>query len=205
MVQSVIDQIKTNGLTWHEIICAFVVAFPESDNPTVPSHLVLCCITWLRYGNTIFGSVNGLSSGRRRTIISIKAGILLIEPVGTKFIETLLTIQTFSFKENVVCEMAFILSRLQIIDMNTIRFISVFITYQACWGSSHTEWYNTRFWLCTMRDNSGCEKSIFEIGIVVYNIFHNRCVWGSLKFVLLGLYLWFERLYFVYLFIPVEK
>ena len=87
MVQSVIDQIKTNGLTWHEIICAFVVAFPESDNPTVPSHLVLCCLTWLRYGQTIFGSVNGLSSGRPRTIISIKAGILLIEPVGTKFIE----------------------------------------------------------------------------------------------------------------------
>ena len=63
---------------------------------------------------TILGPDNSLSPGRRQAIIWTNAGILLIEPV-TKISEILIEIHTFSFKknafENVVCEMAPILSR----------------------------------------------------------------------------------------------
>ena len=48
---------------------------------------------------TIIGSDNCLSPGRRQAIIWINAGILLIEPLGTNFIEILNGIQTFSFKK----------------------------------------------------------------------------------------------------------
>ena len=47
----------------------------------------------------IIGSDNGLSPGRRQAIIWTNAGILLIEPLGTKFNETLIEIHTFSFKK----------------------------------------------------------------------------------------------------------
>ena len=47
---------------------------------------------------TIIGSDNGLSPGRRQAIIWTNAGILLIGPLGTNFIEILVGIQTFSFK-----------------------------------------------------------------------------------------------------------
>ena len=47
---------------------------------------------------TIIGSDNGLSPGRRQTIIRTNAGILLIRPLGTNFSEILIEIQTFSFK-----------------------------------------------------------------------------------------------------------
>ena len=45
---------------------------------------------------TIIGSDNGLSPGRRQTIIWTNAGILLIGPIGTNFSEILIEIQTFS-------------------------------------------------------------------------------------------------------------
>ena len=48
---------------------------------------------------TIIGSYNGLSPGRRQAIIWTNAGILLIGPLGTKFNEILIEIHTFSFKE----------------------------------------------------------------------------------------------------------
>ena len=48
---------------------------------------------------TIIGSDNGLSPGRRQTIIWTNAGILLIGPLGTNFNEILINIQTFSFKK----------------------------------------------------------------------------------------------------------
>ena len=47
----------------------------------------------------IIGSDNGLSPGRRQAIIWTNAGILLIGPLGTNFSETLIRIQTFSFKK----------------------------------------------------------------------------------------------------------
>ena len=48
---------------------------------------------------TIIGSDNGLLPGRRQAIIWTNAGILLIGPLGTNFIEILIGIQTFSFKK----------------------------------------------------------------------------------------------------------
>ena len=48
---------------------------------------------------TIIGSYNGLSPGRRQAIIWTNAGILLIGPLGTNFREILIGIQTFSFKK----------------------------------------------------------------------------------------------------------
>ena len=48
---------------------------------------------------TIIGSDNGLSPGRRQAIIWTNAGILLIGPLGTNFSETLIEIDTFSFKK----------------------------------------------------------------------------------------------------------
>ena len=48
---------------------------------------------------TIIGSDNGLSPGRRQAIIWTSAGILLIGPLETNFSEILIGIQTFSFKK----------------------------------------------------------------------------------------------------------
>ena len=66
---------------------------------------------------TIIGSDNGLSPGRRQAIIWTNAGILVNGPLGTNFSEILIEIQTFFIQENaleyVICEMASILSRPQ--------------------------------------------------------------------------------------------
>ena len=62
---------------------------------------------------SIIGSDNGLSPGHRQAIIIwTNAGILLIPTLGTKFSEILNEIHTFqeSAFENVICEMAAILS-----------------------------------------------------------------------------------------------
>ena len=48
---------------------------------------------------TTIGSDNGFSPGRRQAIIWTNAGILVIGPLGTKVIEILIGIQTFSFKK----------------------------------------------------------------------------------------------------------
>ena len=48
---------------------------------------------------TTIGSDNGLSPGRRHAIIWTIAGILLIGPLGTNFIEILVEFLTFSFKK----------------------------------------------------------------------------------------------------------
>ena len=57
-------------------------------------------VTHICVGNlTIIGSVNGLSPGRRQAIIWSNAGILIIGPIATNFIEILIKIITFSFKK----------------------------------------------------------------------------------------------------------
>ena len=57
-------------------------------------------VTHICLGNLIIiDSDNGLSPGRRQAIIWTNAGILLTAPLGTNFIETLIRIQTFSFKK----------------------------------------------------------------------------------------------------------
>ena len=48
---------------------------------------------------TIIGSDNDLSPGRHQAIIWAKAGLLLIGPLGTSFIEILIKIHIFSFKK----------------------------------------------------------------------------------------------------------
>ena len=48
---------------------------------------------------SIVGSDNGLSPGRRQAIIWTNDGILLIEPLGTKFSEISIKIRTFSFNK----------------------------------------------------------------------------------------------------------
>ena len=48
---------------------------------------------------TIIGSNNGLSPGRRQAIIWTNAGILLIGTLGTNFSEILIEIRIFSFKK----------------------------------------------------------------------------------------------------------
>ena len=65
------------------------------------------------------GSDNSLSPGRRQAIIWTNAGILLIGPLGTNFVEILIEIHTFIQEnafENVVCEMASVLSRSQYVN-----------------------------------------------------------------------------------------
>ena len=57
-------------------------------------------VTHICVGNPIIiGSDNGLSPGRRQTIIWTNAGILLIWPLGTNFSEILIEMYTFSFKK----------------------------------------------------------------------------------------------------------
>ena len=48
---------------------------------------------------TIIGSDNGLSHGRRQAIIWTSAGIVFTGPLGTNFSEILIRVQTFSFKK----------------------------------------------------------------------------------------------------------
>ena len=48
---------------------------------------------------TVIGSDNGLSPGRRPTVIWTNAGILLIGPMGTNFNEILIEIVIISFKK----------------------------------------------------------------------------------------------------------
>ena len=73
-------------------------------------------MTHIRVSNlTIIGSNNGLSPNRRQAIICTNIGMLLIRPIGTHLSEffyrnSFILIQENAF-ENVVCEMATILSR----------------------------------------------------------------------------------------------
>ena len=71
---------------------------------------------------TIIGPDNGLSPGRHQAIIWTNAGILLIGPLGTNFsvkfnLNSKIFIQENAL-ENVVCEMASILSRPQCVKIN---------------------------------------------------------------------------------------
>ena len=87
---------------------------------------------------TIIGSDNGLSPGRRQAIIWTNAEILLIGPLGTNFSEIVIDIWTFSFKknafENVVCEMAAILSRPQWV--NWIPGFHQYVPSATCYSAS---------------------------------------------------------------------
>ena len=85
---------------------------------------------------TIVGSDNGLSPGRRQAIIWTNAGILLIGPLGTNFSEILIGIQTSSSKknafENIVCEMAPMLSRPQWVNVTDRKVMPKGNQYKIC-------------------------------------------------------------------------
>ena len=66
---------------------------------------------------TITGSDNGLSLGRRQAIIWTYAGILLIGPLGTNFSENLIKILTFPLTK-IRLKLAAILSRPQCVSRN---------------------------------------------------------------------------------------
>ena len=72
---------------------------------------------------TIIGSDNGLSPGRRQAIIWTNAGILLIGPLGTNSSQNFNRSSNIFIQENalenVVCEMASILSRPQCVNWKT--------------------------------------------------------------------------------------
>ena len=77
------------------------------------THICVCKLN-------IIGSDNGLSPGRRRAIIWNNAGILLIEPLGTNFGHLKRNSYIFILEnafENIVCEVASILSRSQCVKV----------------------------------------------------------------------------------------
>ena len=75
---------------------------------------------------SIVGSDNGLSPGRRQAIIWTNAGILLIGPLGNKLQWNLNRNSNIFIQENacenVVCEMASILSRPQCVSCSVVWF-----------------------------------------------------------------------------------
>ena len=105
---------RRQAIIWATILCTHLT-HTKSGVDTAPMALssMYCKLI-------IIDSDNVLSPGRRQAIIWTNAGILLIEPLGTNFSEILIGIQTFSFyenaHENVVCEMASILSQPQCVN-----------------------------------------------------------------------------------------
>ena len=80
---------------------------------------------------TIIGSDNGLSPGQRQAIIWTNAGILLIGPLGTKFSEISIGIQTFSFKK-MYFKMSSILSRPQCVNLLMATLLHLCIISNIC-------------------------------------------------------------------------
>ena len=87
---------KAHGLIWYwvSVVILLIVGDPcyHLTYWGRVTHLCVCKLTSV-------ATVNGLSHGRRQTIIWNNAGILLIRPLGTNFSEFLIEIQTFSFKK----------------------------------------------------------------------------------------------------------
>ena len=72
----------------------FIVSVKQFVQLTNGGRVTHICVNKL----TIIVSDNGLSPGRHQAFIWTNAGILLNGPLGTKFSEILIGIQTFSFK-----------------------------------------------------------------------------------------------------------
>ena len=100
--------IKDNSSCYKLEIMPFIVANDGFSRP-VNRHLgdmtFIALTHWGRVTHicvikqTIIGSDNGLSPGRRQAIIWTNAGILLIWPLETNFSENLIENNTFSFKK----------------------------------------------------------------------------------------------------------
>ena len=87
---------------------------------------------------TIIGSDNGLSPGRRQAIIWTNDGILLIRPLRTNFSNFFFRNSNIFIQqnalENVVCEMASILSRPQCVKIFTLY------RFDWQWSAIRYEW-----------------------------------------------------------------
>ena len=79
----------------YDLVQWYMYSSPGGDELNHWGRVMHICVV----RQTIIGSDNGLSPGRRQAIIWINAGILLIGPLGTNFSEILIGIQTFSFKK----------------------------------------------------------------------------------------------------------
>ena len=96
-----------NGLTLihvHAAVLTWVRSLSKRDSGCIfLGHIILTHwgrVTHICVSNqTIIGSDNGLSPGRRQAIIWSNAVILLIRTLGTNFSEILSKIHTFSFKK----------------------------------------------------------------------------------------------------------
>ena len=77
------------------IVCDMAAIFSMEDELTHWGRVTYICVSKL----TIIGSDNGLSPGRRQTIIWTNAVVLLIAPLVTNFSKILIKLLTFSFKK----------------------------------------------------------------------------------------------------------
>ena len=88
---------QATSITWANVdpdLCHYVSSIRDVEL-THWGRVTHICVSKL----TNIGSDNGLSPGRRQTIIWTNDGILLIGPLGTNFSEILIGIQTISFKK----------------------------------------------------------------------------------------------------------
>ena len=117
-----------------------------------PHYDILFCLThWGRETHicvgklSIISSDNGLSPGRRHTIIWTNAGILSIGPIGTIFNEILIEMHTFSFKK-INFKMSSGKWRPFCLGLNMItgclHFLGV-LKLSMCWGVSSLNHWNT--------------------------------------------------------------
>ena len=119
------DDVLSNGVLGtklNKIIIKISIFFGHKNSSEYVGNLVQASILthWGRVahicvGNlTINGSDNGLSPGRRQSIIWTNTGILLIGPLGTNFSEISIAILAFSFKK--MC--------LKVLSVNGVHFVS---------------------------------------------------------------------------------
>ena len=87
-------------------------------------------MTHIRVGKlTNIGSDNGLAPSRRQTIIWTNVGKLLIGPLRTNFSEFFIQEKAL---ENVVCEMASILSRPQCVNVLAVSYKCILFMFHCC-------------------------------------------------------------------------
>ena len=94
-----------NGIIYCNPYNNFVMNYFIDTNWCCGNSTILYLIHWdrvthIRLGKlTTMGWANGLSPGRRQTIVSTNAGIMLTEPLVTNFSEILSEIHAFSFRK----------------------------------------------------------------------------------------------------------
>ena len=90
---------------------------------------------------TVTGSDDGLSPGRRQSIIWTNAGILLIQTLGTNFSEMLGKTHSFSFRK-MHLKMSFAKGRLFSLGLNVLSLLA------KCWwfGSNLASYLQFHYW-----------------------------------------------------------